>query len=333
MAKVVRFHEFGGPDVLVLDDIQVRAPATGEVSISVSAFGLNRVETMYRSGNFLPATFPSTIGYEAAGIIDAVGPGVEKWHVGDRVAVLFGQSMEQYGTNAEQIIYPADMLVSVPDRITLEQAAASWMMYGTAFALIEVGHVAANDFVVITAASSSVGIAAIQIALDKGAIPIAVTRGRSKVEALKTCGATHVIVSDEEDVAKRILEITEGTGAKIAFDAVAGAPLAELLSAIAPEGIVIVYGMLAGPSLNLTLASVMLNNLTLRGFSTDRIIFNPQARERLEAYVNDGLERGSLRPLIDKCFDITEIAQAHRYLEGNTQVGKVLVTTSGNSNQ
>lgn len=330
MSKVVRFYEFGGPEVLTLDDIQVREPAAGEVRISVAAFGLNRVETMFRSGNFLPANFPSTIGYEAAGMIDAVGPDVKNWHIGDRVAVLFGHSMEEYGTNGEQIIYPADMLVSIPDGISFEQAAASWMMYGTAFALIEVGHIAKDDFVVVTAASSSVGIAAIQIALDKGAIPIAVTRGRSKVEALRDCGAAHVIVSDEEDVASRILDITDNAGAKIVFDAVAGGQLAELMSAMAAEGMVIVYGMLAGDSLDLTLAPIMLKNITLRGFSTDRLIFNPQARARLAAYINDGLQRGSLRPVIAKSFDLTEIVQAHRYLEGNTQVGKVLVTTSGN---
>ena len=327
MARIVRFHEFGGPQVLRLDEVAVRDPAAGEVRVRVGAFGLNRVETIYRSGQFGPVSFPATIGYEMAGTVEAVGPGVAQWQVGDRVAALFGLSMEQYGTNGELAVYPANMLVPVQDRLSLEQAAASWMQYGTAYGLVEIGRIAAGDFVVINAASSSVGIAAIQIGLREGAVPIAVTRGRDKAEALKALGAAQVVVSDEEDVPARIMEITGGRGARVAFDAVGGEPLSALLTAMASEGIVIVYGMLAGYTANLVLPPLMMANLTLRGFSADLLVRQSDARARLVDYVASGLADGSLRPVIDRIFPLDEIIEAHRYLESNQQLGKIIVTT------
>jgi NADPH:quinone reductase len=329
VAKVVRFHEFGGPEVLRLDEVEIGDPGPGEVRLRVGAFGLNRVETYFRSGGFMPPdTLPSTIGYEAAGVIDAVGPGVTQWSPGDRVAALFGLPMDRYGTNGEQIVYPADMLVAVPDEQSLTEAAASWMQYGTAYALIDLGHIESGDAVVINAASSSVGLAAIEIANNHGATSIAVTRGRGKAEALKAHGAAHVIVSDEEDVAARIMEITGGKGANIAFDAVAGQPLAALLSAMAPRGTVIVYGMLAGYSLELMLPLLMQGNLALHGFAADRLIKDAADRPKVVEYIANGLASGKLKPVIDRTFDLSDIVEAHRYLESNMQLGKIVVTTA-----
>ncbi len=328
MAKVARFHSFGGPEVMQIDDIDVGEPGPGEVRIRVGAFGLNRVEIMVRSGNYGEVALPSKLGYEAAGTIEALGPGVTDWAVDDRVAALFGLPMEQYGTYGEQILYPADMLVPVPAGQSLVDAAASWMQYGTAYALIDVGQIAAGDFVVINAASSSVGLAAIQIANERGAVPIAVTRGRGKAQALTDHGAAHVIVSDEEGVAARILEITGGAGARIAFDAVAGPALAGLLTAMAPRGVVIVYGMLGGYALEPVLPLLMGGNLALHGFAANRLIEDPEDRRKVIAYIEQGLASGALKPVIDRSFDLSDIADAHRYLESNVQFGKIVVTTA-----
>lgn len=328
-ARVVRFHSFGGPEVLRLDELEVGEPGPGEVRVRVGAFGLNRVEAYFRAGEFMPpAVLPSTIGYEAAGVIEAVGAGVSEWRIGQRVATLFGLEMDRYGTHGEAILYPADMLVAVPDNQSLTDAAASWMQYGTAYGLIDVGQIAAGDHVVITAASSSVGLAAIQIARAEGATPIAVTRTRDKAAELARLGAVHVVVSDEEDVPARIMELTGGAGARVLFDAVAGAPLAGLLGAMAPRGTAIVYGMLGGFSFELMLPVLMLGNLALHGFSADRLIRDPADRARVVDYVTRGLARGALSPVIDSTFALEEIAAAHRRLESNLQLGKIVVTTS-----
>ncbi len=329
MIKVVRFHESGGPDVLRLDSLPEPQPAPGEVRIRVDAIGLNRVESMFRSGAFGAPQLPSRIGYEAAGVVDAVGEGVEEFSAGDRVATLPGLSMEQYGTCAESILYPAQMLVKVPDGQAMTEAAATWMQYLTAYALVAVGNIAAGDAVVITAASSSVGLAAIQIANAAGATTIAVTRRRDKESALKAQGAAHVVVSEEQDVAAEVRRITGDSGARLAFDAVGGQALANLMSALTPRGTVILYGELGGGEATLPLQLVMYYGLTLRGFAAYELFEDPALRQRAIDYIYAGLASGALRPLVDRTFGLEDVVEAYRYLEGNSQVGKIVLTVTG----
>ena len=250
MPQIVRLHSFGGPEVLRLEELDVGAPGVGEARIRVGAIGLNRVEVQYRQGQYMPGALPSTIGFEAAGVVEAVGSGVTGLAPGDTVATLTGVPMDRYGTYGEKILYPADMLVKIPQEQSLVEAAACWMQFVTAYALVHAGAVAAGDHVVITAASSSVGLAAIQIANHHGAVPIAVTRARGKVEALLAQGAAHVIVSDEQDVAAAVRAQTGGRGARIVFDAVAGPRLPALFNAVASGGMLILYGVLAGTGEN-----------------------------------------------------------------------------------
>lgn len=325
MAKVVRFHAIGGPEVLHVDDIDVAKPAADEVRIAVKAIGLNRVESMFRSGSFYLPTLPSKIGYEAAGIIETIGSNVNDFAVGDRVAALPGLSMEQYGTYGELILYPANMLAKIPDEQSMSAAAATWMQYLTAYALITVGDIKRGDTVVITAASSSVGLAAIQIANAAGAIPIAVTRGSEKASGLRMHGAAHVVVSDNQDVTKAILDITGGRGANVAFDALGGQPLATLLNAMAPKGIVILYGSLAGGEVTLSLQSVMLRSLTMRGFAANELFADPNLIKNATDYIYAGLASGKLNPIIDRIFSLKDIVDAHRYLDSNSQIGKIVV--------
>jgi NADPH:quinone reductase-like Zn-dependent oxidoreductase len=297
------------------------------VRVRVGAIGLNRFEALYRKGLYRPAPFPSRIGAEAAGVVEAIGPGVSSLKVGDRVATLTGIAMERYGTYGEELLYPADMLVQIADGQSLADAASCWMQYVTAYALVNVAAVGSGDAVVITAASSSVGIAAIQIANAHKAMPIAVTRGRGKAAALSDAGAAHVIVSNEEDVAARICEVTGGQGARIAFDAVGGTMLSTLAHAAAPGGIIISYGVLAGLPSDFPLITLLANNLTLRGWSADILTHDPALRAEVTCYVSRGLANGALHPVIDRAFDLAQIADAHRYLESNVQFGKVIVTT------
>lgn len=177
------------------------------------------------------------------------------------------------------------------------------------------------------AASSSVGIAALQIANVHHAVPIAVTRGRGKAAALLDVGAAHVIVSDEEDVAARIRALTGGKGARIAFDAVGGAMLSALAGAMAPKGIIISYGILAGPPTDFPIVSLLAGNLTLRGWSADMLTQDPKLRAEVVAYVSEGIAAVALQPVVDRCFDLLQVVDAYRYLESNTQFGKILITT------
>ncbi|HEY2157473.1 MAG TPA: zinc-dependent alcohol dehydrogenase family protein, partial [Isosphaeraceae bacterium] len=239
MARVVRFHETGGPEVLKIEEIDVPPPAKGEVQIGVKALGLNRAESMFRSGQYLEdPKLPARLGYEAAGTVAAVGPGVEGFKVGDAVSTIPSFSMNQYGLYGDLANAPARAVVHHPASLSWEEAAAVWMQYVTAYgALIDIAGLTKGDTLVIPAASSSVGLAAIQIANKVGAIPIALTRGSSKKQALLDAGAAHVIATDEQDLVEEILGITGGKGAPVVFDPVGGPTVAKLVKAMTPLGI------------------------------------------------------------------------------------------------
>src|ERR1700682_4139861 len=166
MTRSVRIHEFGGPEVLRVENVPVGEPGAGEVRLRIHAIGLNRTELTLRSGR-LPAkpALPSPIGFEAAGVIDALGPHVSGFSVGDRVALVPAYNASQYGLYGEASLAPARSLVAIPDSISFVEAAATWVAFGTAWGgLVAVGALSAGQNVLVSAASSSVGLAAIQIA-------------------------------------------------------------------------------------------------------------------------------------------------------------------------
>lgn len=322
MTKIVRVHEFGGPEVLRIDELDLGDVKPGNVRIRVRAIGLNRVDALFRSGQFGAPPLPALIGYEAAGVVEALGRDVKGFAIGDSVAVIPAAFMGTYG---EEIDYPAELVIKIPENLSFESAAATWMQYLTAYALVELAHVQADDVVVITAASSSVGLAAIQIANAVQAIPVAVTRGRNKYDALRRHGARHVIVTEEEGLADGVSRITSGHGARVVFDAVAGGTLADLLATSAQEGVIILYGSLGGEPSILPAYMAMLKHLTIHGFTTRYIIDDAQRRAKGVDFVLTGLASGRLRPVIDRVFGFDAIVDAHRYLESNAQVGKIVV--------
>ena len=214
MARVVRFHRIGGPDVLQIDSIDVPLPGPGEVRINVKALGLNRAESMFRSGQYLEEpTLPSKLGYEAAGTVESVGPNVEGLKPGDAVSTVPAFSQGQYGVYGDVAVVPAVAIAKHPASLTWTEAAAIWMQYLTAYgALIDIANLTSDDFVLIPAASSSVGIAAVQIANLVGATPIALTRKGDKREALTQLGTPHVIATEEQDLVTEVHKITRGAG-------------------------------------------------------------------------------------------------------------------------
>ncbi|MFE7707782.1 zinc-dependent alcohol dehydrogenase family protein [Streptomyces sp. NPDC057486] len=327
MAKLVQFDRLGGAEVLSLREVEDRAPGAGEVRIRVDAIGLNRAEIMYRDGAyFYQPAFPSTLGYEAAGVIEAVGEGVESFTEGDLVAVVPAFLQSEYGTYGDHVILPASAVVPRPANVDATTGAAVWMAYITAYGpLAESGRVRPGDYVLITAASSSVGLAAIQIARHIGAIPIATTRGRGKKQRLLDAGAADVIVTNDEDLPARIKEITGGEGVRLVFDPIAGPGVETLAQGIAPGGFLVVYGALDPRTTPLPNAQSFpaLNSSTYTLFE---ITADPERLARAVAFVNAGLASGSFTPVVDRTFDLTEIAEAHRYMEANGQVGKIVVT-------
>lgn len=328
MAKIVTFNRTGGPDVLGITDMAVAAPATGEVQIRVKAIGINRAEVMYRTGQYvIEPQFPAKLGYEAAGIIEAVGADVSEFVVGDNVSVIPSFMFTEYGMYGELVNAPAHAVVKHPENLTFIEAAASWMMFITAYgALVEYGHLQAEQFIVMGAASSSVGIAAIQIANMLGARPIALSRTSHKNEWLRNAGAEAVIATTEQDLTAELNMLTQGAGVNLVFDPVGGPDVAKLAAAMAMNGTFYQYGALDARDLSIPVMDILGKHLQFRGYELFEITTDAEKMARAKAFVYDGLKSGQLKPVIDKTFVFEEIAEAHRYMEANGQVGKIVVT-------
>ena len=249
MPRIVRFDEIGGPEVLKIEDLPPDEPGEGEVRIAVAALGLNYAEMMLRRGVYIAdPVFPSRISLEAAGTIDALGPGVSGFTIGDRVGIAPAQTSDRfgnwtpesgkYGTYGESTLAPAHAVVRNPENVSDEVCAALWCQYLTAWgALIDYAGVTADDIVLVTAATSSAGLAGLQIAKDAGARVIAATRTAAKRDFLADqSGADAVIVTDDEELVPRVMEITSGQGFTVAYDPVGGPNIATLIAAAQPRG-------------------------------------------------------------------------------------------------
>jgi NADPH:quinone reductase-like Zn-dependent oxidoreductase len=328
MARIVRFHQTGGPEVLKIEQVDVPPPGPGEVRIAVKALGLNRAESMFRSGHYLEQPrFPARLGYEAAGTVEALGEGVQGLKVGDAVSTIPAFSQNQYGVYGDTAIVPAFAVAKHPASLSWAEAAAVWMQYATAYgALIDIAGLKAGDTLLIPAASSSVGIAAIQIARMIGATPVALTRGSSKRKPLLDAGAAHVIATEEQDLVAEAKKLTGGKGARIVFDPVGGPTVAKLTVAMAERGILFLYGALSTEPTPLPLMDVVGKSLTIRGYVLFEITGDPRRLERAKKFIVDGLSAGKLKPVVAKTFPLEQIVEAHRYMESNQQVGKIVVT-------
>ena len=328
MARVVRFHETGGPEVLQIEEVEVPPPGKGEVQIRIQALGLNRAESMFRSGQYLEdPKLPARLRIRGGGngCRDRCrGQGFQDRRRGQHHPQLLPERLRLLRRPGERSGMP---VAHHPSSLSWVEAAAIWMQYMTAYgALIDIAGLKAADTVVIPAASSSVGLAAIQIANKVGATPIALTRGQSKRQALLDAGAAHVIATDEQDLVKEILADHGRQGCQDRLRPGRrpdrrqarqgnGPPRDPLPLRRAEHG--------ADPA-----AAVRppRQSLTIRGYVLMEITTDPARLERGKQFINEGLAEGSLKPIIAKTFPLEEIVEAHRYLESNQQIGKIVVT-------
>lgn len=335
MAKIVRLHGFGGPENLKIDEVASIQPQAGEALLHIEAASINRDHYTFMSGHqfsghgFIQSELPSRLGYEAAGIVLEVGEGVDRSWIGKRVAPFFGMDESKYGMIGEEAIIPAQFLVEYPENLTAIQAAAFWVPYLTAYgALVPIAAVREDDFVSIPAASSAVGLAAIQIVHDAGAKVIALTRTSDKKSELLTLGADYVVLTGEEDYVTRINEITDGKGVRITFDPVGGPFIDQLAQAAAPGGIIIEYGRLSDQVAPFPLNPVIGKGLSLRGYTLGEFARNPEMTETAKKYLLERLADGRFVPKIARIFPLGQIVDAYGYLHTNKQIGRVIITTS-----
>jgi NADPH:quinone reductase-like Zn-dependent oxidoreductase len=327
MNQVIRFHKLGGPEVLQFVEAEVPSPRKGEVVLRVEAVGLNHSEGAYFRGTYIEQPrFPSKLGYEAVGIVEAVGPDVDPKLIGQRLASIPGFSMNDYGVLAEHAILPIHALTPSPETLTPAQAAAVWTGYLTAYgALVLFGKTAPSDFVLIRAASSSVGLAAIQVVKAEGGKSIAATRNSAKRAELLALGADFVIATEEEDLPSRVQEITGGKGARLIFDPVGGSFVEKLADAAAPEATLFLYGSLSEEP-TVYPPSGFGKGFSIRAYVMAELWLTSERMDTAKKYIYERIADGRFTPSIAKTFTFAETREAFAYQAAAQHVGKIVIT-------
>lgn len=300
-------------------------PGDDDLLVSVKATALNRADLLQRKGKYPPPAGASTIlGLEMAGTLEKAGRKVTGWKAGDRVCALLPG-----GGYAEKVVIPAGMAIPLPDHFSFEQASAIPEAYLTAFLNLSVlGKVSAGDYVLIHAAASGVGTAAIQLVKEMGAIPIATAGSKEKLEVCQSLGAQHVIHYKEEDFSKKVAEFTGGKGVQVILDPVGASYFEQNIQSIGLDGRWLVIGGMGGYQLEqFNLQSLMRKRIQLIG-STLRSRTESNKIELTQAFMHfaeDRLGNGKLVPVIDQVFNWSQAMEAHEYMEQNKNIGKIVL--------
>ncbi|MFT7185573.1 MAG: NADPH:quinone reductase-like Zn-dependent oxidoreductase [Pseudohongiellaceae bacterium] len=321
-------------------------PKKGEVRLKLTSIGLNRGDLLYtQSRYFIKPDSGSRIGFEGAGFIDKIGPDTDtQFSIGDRVGITpMGFDVHAQGCLADYGNYPLDALIQSPAGIHDSDTGAIWMAYFTAWGgLINSGQLTKGEAVVITAASSSVGIAAIQIANMIGAIPIATTTSKDKANALLDCGAKHVITQKNENSATMLSEtmlnnkishyvekvrtFTSNQGSDLVFDAVAGPMSHALIKGSKREGRIVIHGMLDRLPMDIHAGVIMKRLLTLKGYTVDQTLADKENKALAISAIQKGFNTKRLKPVIAKHFSLDQFDHAFAYLRSNQHLGKIVIT-------
>lgn len=320
--KAIRFHEFGEPEVLRYEDIDLPEPGPGEVRIRHTAIGLNLIDTYHRSGLY-PLELPSGLGSEAAGVVEALGPDVENLAVGDRVAYT-GRPPMAY---AEARNWPAERAVPIPEGVSDEQAAAVMLKGLTTWFLLHRSYrVRAGDPILLYAAAGGVGSLASQWARHLGATVIGIVSTRNKAEIARAQGCAHVLLADEEDVPGKVRALTDGAGVAAVYDSVGRDTFFASLDCLRPHGVMVSFGNASGPVEPFAPAE-----LAKRGslYLTRPILFDfIDTADRLRAACKalfEVISSGAVTIHVNQRYALEDAVTAHRDIEARKTTGSTVL--------
>jgi len=322
MAKAIRFHKTGGPEVLVLEDVQVGDPGPGQARVRNHAAGLNYIDTYQRSGMY-KMELPSGLGQEGAGVVEAVGSGVTNVKAGDRVAY----ATTPVGAYSDVRLMPADRLVKLPDAIPFEQGAAMMLKGMTAeYLLRRVFKVKAGDTIVFHAAAGGVGLIACQWAKALGATVIGTVGSDEKAALAKAHGCDHPIVYTRENFPARVKELTGGKGVPVVYDSVGKDTFMGSLDCLQPFGLLAVFGAASGavPPFDINLlqqkGSLFLTRPTLVTYNAKAEALADSAKALFEMVTS-----GKVKIEVNQRYPLKDAAQAHRDLEARKTTGSTIL--------
>jgi NADPH2:quinone reductase len=317
--KAIRVHEFGGPEVLKLEDVPDLHAGAGQVVVRVKAAGVNPYDTYTRLGTYaIKPALPYTPGGDAAGTVDSVGAGVEGFAPGDRVYV--GGTLT--GAYAEQTLAEAWQVHPLPPNVTFAQGAGVNVPYATAYrALWQIARAQAGDTVLIHGASGGVGVAGVQLARAAGMTVIGTGGTERGRELAAVQGAHHVLDHRAPDYLDELMKLTAGRGVDVILEMLANVNLAKDLSVLAPKGRVVVIGNRG--TIEINPRDIMRRDAAVLGM----VLFNASRQElaSIHAGIVAGLENGTLRPVVGKELPLAEAAQAHRAVMESGAFGKIVL--------
>ncbi|CAM4490654.1 quinone oxidoreductase family protein [Corallococcus exiguus] len=321
--KAIRYHQVGGPEVLRWEDAPEPVPGPGQVLVRVHAAGVNFADTERRRGLYdAQAPLPRILGSEAAGVVRAVGPGVDASWVGRRVVAL---TKEAY---AEAALAPVEELLVLPPEVSFEEAAALLVQGLTAYHVVHtVGRVEAGQTVLIHAAAGGVGLLAVQLAKAAGARVIGTVSGEAKAKLARDVGADAVIRYDQEDVAASVRELTQGRGVERVLDSVGASTWQASLDALAPFGHLVSYGNASGHPPSVEVESLYAKSLTVGAYWL-RTPTPPEVQRKAREALLAEVVAKRLRIVVGLALPLSRAEEAHRQLEGRSTVGKVVLLGS-----
>ena len=312
--KAVRFHEFGGPDVLRLEDVPDPTPGDAEVLVSLAAAGVNPTDASRRSGRMgQDMGFPAMLGVEGAGVVVETGKDVASVAVGDRVIVR----QVPPSTYAELIAVPEHSVYAVPANLSLVEASTIAIIYTTAWAALCVqGGAKAGGAVLVQAAASGVGVAAVQLAKLLGLTVIGTASSAEKLEWAKQYGLDHGVNYAEQDFVEEAKRLTDGRGVDVIVDGVGGDVLARGINALARFGRLAVFGGAGGRETAFPVAGLYRNAVSVMGAGGS--LTSPDDFRQILAWFGEG----KLRPTIDRTWPLADAVESHRYQESRQIKGK-----------
>lgn len=321
--KAIQIHRFGGPEVMVLEDVDLAAPAPGEAQIRHTAIGVNFIDTYRRSGIYPLLKFPFRLGQEGAGVVVAVGDNVRTLKIGDRVA--YGADV--HGAYAEMVNAKAERLVKIPDGVSDETAAGAMLKGFTAWMLLRRVHpVQQGETVLIHAAAGGVGLIACQWAKHLGATVIGTVGSQAKAELARAHGCDHTILYGSENFPARVAEITNGKKVPVVFDAVGKDTFYGSLDCLAKRGLMVNYGNASGlapdfsPNLLRDKGSLVFTRPSMRHFVETTEELNEAAGEIFSL-----LASGAVKIDIRQRFKLAEAKAAHEALHARNTTGATIL--------
>jgi NADPH2:quinone reductase len=318
MVMAIRVYETGAPEVMRWERVVVGRPGQGEVRLRQTAVGVNYIDTYQRSGLY-PLPLPTGLGSEATGVVENVGPGVDEFKIGDRVAYAIGPP----GAYAQERLYPARLLVPLPRDVDDRTAAAMMLKGMTAqYLLRRTNRVEAGDTILVHAAAGGVGLIVCQWAKHLGATVIGVVSSAEKAALARAHGCDHAIITTRSDFSARVKEITGGRGVRVVYDSVGKDTWNGSLDCLQPLGLMVSYGNASGPVPPFALStlaakgSLFVTRPTLTAYTATRAELLATAHELFEI-----VRSGAVKIEIHQSYPLAEAVQAHRDLEGRKTVG------------